>query len=110
MWSRRAILLSALSFFAAVKGQDTSADSPYWHDRYHAFLSMAAYNGAYLASCPNFFTDAGLQTNFPGSTEAPFTVILQFGPTPTHGLKRKRCHRKFIWESREVSGNVTNVT
>lgn len=53
----------------------------FWHNRYHALLSMAAY-GDYNTLCPNqTFSNASEHKNFPNSTRAPWTVIETWGPT-----------------------------
>ncbi|KAH8923320.1 alpha/beta-hydrolase [Atractiella rhizophila] len=81
-----ALLSFLLLFLTTALAQDVSEESPYWHDRYHAFLSMAAYDYSYLETCPLFFTEEAKQKNFPGNIEPPFTVIIQFGPTLKQGV------------------------
>ncbi|KAI5477799.1 protein of lipase, class 3 family [Pseudohyphozyma bogoriensis] len=77
------LALSSL-FFAPASAQNlTEAEidaSPYWHERYHGLLSMAAY-GDYATLCPQTFTAASLAASFPDSTEEPWTVLLEWGPT-----------------------------
>ena len=41
---------------------------------------MAAY-GDYATTCPLAFTQATLHKSYPGSTEAPFTILSEWGPT-----------------------------
>jgi len=46
----------------------------FWHNRYHALLSMAAY-GEYDDTCPvQTFTEAAKLKNFPESTRVPWLV------------------------------------
>lgn len=47
---------------------------------------MSTWNQAYRTQCQLFFTNEGLQKNFPGSTEAPWTLLSEWGPTPKYGL------------------------
>jgi len=55
----------------------------YYHNRYHALLSMAVY-GDYNTLCPNqTFTKATELKNFPDATRPPWTVVSTFGPTPS---------------------------
>ncbi|KAM0754082.1 alpha/beta-hydrolase [Meredithblackwellia eburnea MCA 4105] len=58
-------------------GQDSTQ---YWHERYHGLLSMASY-GDFATTCPQTFTQASLLQSYPSSTEAPFTILSQWGPT-----------------------------
>ncbi|GAA5875166.1 hypothetical protein JCM16303_005031 [Sporobolomyces ruberrimus] len=52
------------------------------YERYHGLLSMAAYNPNFDAICQQqTFTQEMLMKSFPDSTEAPWTLIQQFGPT-----------------------------
>ena len=72
-----------------VAAQDASAvsSSQYWHERYHGILSLAIYSPDYLTECPaQTFTQAQLLKSFPDSTEAPWTLLQEFGPTVS-GLK-----------------------
>ncbi|KAI5480233.1 protein of lipase, class 3 family [Pseudohyphozyma bogoriensis] len=82
--------LVGLALVGVVKSQglftDTGADSFYWHNRYHGLLAMAAYADDPAVACENTFTSTSLQTNYPDSTEAPFTVLSTWGPTPKYGL------------------------
>lgn len=66
---------------------DTLLYSPLCTDeRYHGLLSMAAYNPNFDAICQQqTFTQEMLMKSFPESTEAPWTLIQQFGPTPSGG-------------------------
>jgi len=58
----------------------------YWHNRYHALLSMAAY-GDYETLCPNqTFTEEAKLRNFPESNRSAWEVYGTFGPT-AHGAK-----------------------
>ncbi|KAM0751102.1 alpha/beta-hydrolase [Meredithblackwellia eburnea MCA 4105] len=57
------------------------SDSLYWHQRYHGLLVMASY-GDYNTTCPQSFTEATLQRQYPGNTNPPFTVLGTWGPTP----------------------------
>lgn len=58
----------------------------YWHNRYHALLSMAAY-GDYESLCPNqTFTEENKLANFPDSNRTAWEVYGTFGPT-AHGAK-----------------------
>lgn len=55
----------------------------YYHNRYHALLSMAVY-GDYNTLCPNnTFTEAAKLKNFPNSTRPAWDVLGTFGPTPS---------------------------
>jgi len=89
MLSAALIFLSALSTLSnaqVISGVDVSPDAV-WHNRYHAILSMAAYNPNYDTLCPQqTFTQAGLGQSFPQSTSQPWEVIERFGPTE-HGAE-----------------------
>ncbi|KAK9893364.1 hypothetical protein P389DRAFT_175350 [Cystobasidium minutum MCA 4210] len=66
--------------------EESGNDHVIWHNRYHAVLAMAAY-GDWNTLCPTqTFTQAGLLANFPNSTDAPWTVLDTWGPTP-HGAE-----------------------
>ncbi|GAA5877503.1 hypothetical protein JCM3774_005891 [Rhodotorula dairenensis] len=70
---------------APVAAQGDVSSSQFWHERYHGLLSMAAYADDPTPVCAQTFDDAALQSSFPGSTEAPWQLIQQFGPTPSGG-------------------------
>lgn len=79
------LLISLLTGLAAVSAQVNKNDSltpdVYYHNRYHAKLSMAAY-GDFNTTCPNqTFTEASMLLNFPNSKFPPWTVVNTFGPT-----------------------------
>ncbi|GAA5907254.1 uncharacterized protein JCM6883_006195 [Sporobolomyces salmoneus] len=80
-------LLPQLGLAQEVLDNSTSTDSTvsssqYWHERYHGLLSMAAYSDDPTTICTQqTFTQAALLKSFPESTEAPWTLIQQFGPT-----------------------------
>jgi len=78
-------LPAGLALLASVAGQSYEeynlTPDGYWHNRYHAILSMAAY-GDYEELCPEqTFTEEAKLRNFPDSTRAPWTVVSTFGPT-----------------------------
>ncbi|KAL8293065.1 hypothetical protein RQP46_000759 [Phenoliferia psychrophenolica] len=70
------LLLAAAALTAFVRADDTQ----YWHERYHGLLSMSAY-GNYEVECPLVFTEASLLDSFPDSSEEPWTILSQWGPT-----------------------------
>ncbi|GAA5930356.1 uncharacterized protein JCM15063_004783 [Sporobolomyces koalae] len=77
-------LVPTLTQAQAVVDNSTSSDTQVsnWHERYHGLLSMAAYNDDPTTICAQqTFTQAALLKSFPDSTEAPWTLIQQFGPT-----------------------------
>ncbi|GAA5976029.1 hypothetical protein JCM5350_000290 [Sporobolomyces pararoseus] len=80
-------LLPQISLAQEVTDNSTSSDttvssSQYWHERYHGLLSMAAYSDDPTTICTQqTFTQDALLKSFPQSTEAPWTLIQQFGPT-----------------------------
>ncbi|GAA5992178.1 hypothetical protein JCM11641_007788 [Rhodosporidiobolus odoratus] len=61
---------------------ESVSSSQFWHERYHGLLSMAAYNDDPSTVCAQTFDQAALASSFPDSTEAPWTYIQGFGPTP----------------------------
>ncbi|GAA5904620.1 hypothetical protein JCM6882_004923 [Rhodosporidiobolus microsporus] len=69
---------------APVLAQEDAAvsSSQFWHERYHGLLSMSAYSDDPTTVCAQTFDDAALASSFPDSTEAPWTYIQGFGPTP----------------------------
>ncbi|KAM0748080.1 alpha/beta-hydrolase [Meredithblackwellia eburnea MCA 4105] len=66
--------------------QASGADSLFFHQEYHGRLVMASY-GDYNTTCPQSFTQATLQRQYPGNTNAPFTVVGTWGPTPIYRSK-----------------------
>ncbi|POY70305.1 hypothetical protein BMF94_6691 [Rhodotorula taiwanensis] len=85
MLSSSSVTAAAVALTAAaatlVSAQTDVSSSQFWHERYHGLLSMAAYNNDPTTVCAPTFDQAALQSSFPGSTEAPWQIINQFGPT-----------------------------
>jgi len=78
--TRSSLSYAALLLVSAVAAQDSTQ---YWHERYHGLLSMAAY-GDYATLCPQqTFTQAALRKSYPDSTEEPWTLLEEWGPTPS---------------------------
>ncbi|KAJ8291838.1 hypothetical protein OF846_005078 [Rhodotorula toruloides] len=78
------VAAAATAAFTATALAQSPADvssSQYWHERYHGLLSMAAYSNDPTTVCAQTFDQAALTSSFPNSTEAPWTLIQQFGPT-----------------------------
>ncbi|GAA6059899.1 hypothetical protein JCM10212_005282 [Sporobolomyces blumeae] len=66
----------------STSSDSTVSSSQYWHERYHGLLSMAAYSDDPTTICTQqTFTQEMLLKSFPDSTEQPWTLIQQFGPT-----------------------------
>lgn len=85
MFKVGAALASSLVLFlwsapTLVAAQDDIGASPYWHEQYHGWLSMAAY-GDYDSLCRQTFTTQSLHKSFPNSNAAPWTLIEEWGPT-----------------------------
>jgi hypothetical protein len=53
---------------------------------YHGILASSTFDHAYRTQCQLFFTADGVQHNFAGSTEAPWTLLGEWGPTPSYNL------------------------
>ncbi|BGP35342.1 hypothetical protein JCM10296v2_007178 [Rhodotorula toruloides] len=73
------VAAAATAAFSASALAQTAADvssSQYWR-----LLSMAAYSNDPTTVCAQTFDQAALASSFPNSTEAPWTLIQQFGPT-----------------------------
>ncbi|GAA6021384.1 hypothetical protein JCM10207_002030 [Rhodosporidiobolus poonsookiae] len=83
MHAKLAATVAVLAGIASVASQDASvSSSQFWHERYHGLLSMAAYSDDPSTVCAGTFDQAALASSFPDSTEAPWTYIQGFGPTP----------------------------
>ncbi|GAA5993213.1 hypothetical protein JCM10908_004509 [Rhodotorula pacifica] len=87
MLSLATLTATAAVALVSVAAQSTTdvSSSQFWHERYHGLLSMAAYSDDPTSVCAQTFDNAALQSSFPGSTESPWTIINQFGPTPSGG-------------------------
>ncbi|BGO95593.1 hypothetical protein NBRC10512_006760 [Rhodotorula toruloides] len=73
------VAAAATAAFTATALAQSPADvssSQYWR-----LLSMAAYSNDPTTVCAQTFDQAALTSSFPNSTEAPWTLIQQFGPT-----------------------------
>uniref|UniRef100_A0A0K3CUC5 BY PROTMAP: gi/472585768/gb/EMS23319.1/ protein of lipase, class 3 family [Rhodosporidium toruloides NP11] gi/647400544/emb/CDR46103.1/ RHTO0S12e00474g1_1 [Rhodosporidium toruloides] n=1 Tax=Rhodotorula toruloides TaxID=5286 RepID=A0A0K3CUC5_RHOTO len=76
------VAAAATAAFSASALAQTAADvSSSQYERYHGLLSMAAYSNDPTTVCAQTFDQAALTSSFPNSTEAPWTLIQQFGPT-----------------------------
>ncbi|BGP20066.1 hypothetical protein JCM10213_003550 [Rhodosporidiobolus nylandii] len=73
------LALAALARAQVENGEEDPAVSS--SQFYHGLLSMAAYSDDPTTVCAQTFNQAALQSSFPDSTEAPWTLIQTFGPT-----------------------------
>ncbi|GAA5821125.1 hypothetical protein JCM11251_001975 [Rhodosporidiobolus azoricus] len=80
---RASILAAAALAIVPALAQGDVSSSQFWHERYHGLLSMSAYADDPTTVCAQTFDQAALAQSFPDSTEAPWTYIQGFGPTPS---------------------------
>ncbi|KAK4701719.1 hypothetical protein P7C70_g4504, partial [Phenoliferia sp. Uapishka_3] len=76
MWSSFTLCMGTVALARLILADDTQ----FWHERYHGLLSMAAY-GDYDTLCQETFTQETLLASFPDSTEEPWTLLSEWGPT-----------------------------